>query len=269
MVLKIDSPAQQVMFDLRQTAMVGGIRVGLHDDQVKTRAKHIQTLNLPKLLADGHVFDTRGVAVQDRTLFRSNPADRWNGWCLPFPTTILIDHMDDAAALMVTVLTGDAESLVADTFHYYAMTSRGGHLWLWIARMHFHDGVEDFLGLNMADETQRNAAAALSGAVIADLLMLNSKGDAVIVEPATWVLDTSGKPLKAFQKPNPSVSIVKVNTARILRPPVDIDDGSGATVRPHDRRSHLRRRGNRITQVRASKIHGGSPTPVIKMVQVD
>jgi hypothetical protein len=98
---------------------------------------------------------------------------------------------------------------------------------------------------------------------------LHRKGDTVTYEPAAceW-LDQPVERLKAFQKPNPSVSIVNVNTDRILRPPQD-EIPTGATVRPHDRRAHYRRVGRKLIQIKATKIHGGAPTPTAKVVKLE
>jgi hypothetical protein len=100
------------------------------------------------------------------------------------------------------------------------------------------------------------------------LLLLKKDTEPVILEPAEWLIAAQPSKPKAFQMPHPSQSIVRVNTQRILRLAAD-EDGSGATVRPHDRRAHLRRRGWKIIKVKESKIHGGAPSSVMKTVKIE
>lgn len=97
--------------------------------------------------------------------------------------------------------------------------------------------------------------------------LLAEKTEVVWTEPAVYTIDENVK-LKNYQRPPPSVSIVHLNTHRILHSPID-DDGTGGTVRPHDRRAHLRRRGRKIIQVRECKIHGGAPIPVPKVAKLE
>jgi hypothetical protein len=172
-----------------------------------------------------------------------------------------------------------------DNIHSYLMDQTPSHIvmnsflysvrlakWVWCSELkipRFSETLCDLAGYEASQPDATKVAHGYRQEALTMLGLLNRKDDVVVAEPADWTLDTSGKPLKAFQKPNPSVSIVKVNTNRVLHPPPDVDDGSGASVRPHDRRSHLRRRGRKIIQVCASKIHGGAPSPTIKVVKLE
>jgi hypothetical protein len=101
------------------------------------------------------------------------------------------------------------------------------------------------------------------------IMLLLQKSDTIIVEPAPWwSVDEPAKP-KAFETANPSVSIVRVNTPRIIVRPPRSDDGSGAKVRPHDRRAHLVRRGRKIIWRKESKVNGGAEAAVAKVVKID
>jgi hypothetical protein len=95
--------------------------------------------------------------------------------------------------------------------------------------------------------------------VLASISLINRKGDAVVMDPAISV-PILGKP-KAYETANPSVSIMRVNTARILR--TGPSEPAGATVASHERRAHWVTRGNRRfwRQARdggAIKVKGGA-----------
>ncbi len=97
--------------------------------------------------------------------------------------------------------------------------------------------------------------------------LLNLKGDAIELEPAQWFYTTEPAKAKAFQTPHPSVSIVRINTARIFRQP----SGAGPTgvkQRGSDVRSHLRRVGNRVIIIKEFKRNGGAPQPAMKVVKM-
>jgi hypothetical protein len=119
------------------------------------------------------------------------------------------------------------------------------------------------------EDVKERTQTLISNPLIATMLLLQ-KGDTVIVEPAPWWPANEPAKPKAFETANPSVSIVRVNTPRIIvRPPRD-DNGSGTTLRPHTVRSHLRRRGNRIIQVRSfTKPRNTTPSAVPKVVKID
>ncbi len=98
------------------------------------------------------------------------------------------------------------------------------------------------------------------------LALLSEKSDTVWVKPAPWV-HVENVQLKSYERPPPSVSVVYVNTKRILHPPIS-DDGSGLTLRPHDRAGHWRRHGNKRIEVRPCKVNGGAPEPVPKVAKL-
>lgn len=102
--------------------------------------------------------------------------------------------------------------------------------------------------------------------VLSGFALLSLKSDTIWRENAQWV-HVEGTKSKGHRRPPPSVSIIHLNTHRILHPPID-DDGSGGTVRPHDRKAHRRTRGNRMTWVKEAKIHGGAPEPVPKVAKL-
>lgn len=106
---------------------------------------------------------------------------------------------------------------------------------------------------------------------LAAIMLLLQKSDTVVVEPAPWWPANEPEPVKpkAFQTPNPSIAIVRVNTPRILVRPTRDDDGSGQTIRGHNVRSHLRRRGRKVIQVRAHTRNGGPGAVVTKAVKID
>lgn len=271
--MDIHSPPQEVVSDLRRC--LAARRVGVFREQAREKIKRAGVLfdnpELTVTLRHGHVYDFRGVknekwvwnAHVSETVRKQMEAGSWRMG--PHSQTILIlgeyfRQEDTGPELMsVHVVSETGTTLVIHHFFYLAGK------WSWDLRAKVKqaekwkfDGVapEDFEELQLVIQEG-----------LGHLELLRSKREVIVVEPAPfeWV-QGAGKP-KAFQRPNPSVSIVRVNTPRLIRlaPP----EPTGATVRPHDRRGHTRTVGNRKITVRESKIHGGAPFPTAKIVKLD
>ena len=104
-------------------------------------------------------------------------------------------------------------------------------------------------------------------ATVGGTMLIHRKGEAIYCAPAP--ARTIAKP-KGFQKPNPSVSILKVNTPRLLKIGVTaFKSSSGREVSPHDRRGTwcTSKLGNRYWR-NACKVKGGAAAKVAKVVKL-
>jgi hypothetical protein len=279
MAITIDSSAQQIVIDLRRSVLLKKIGLDVNFPKETTRQyQHLINKVSERDLAEGHVYDLSYLFDPGHTSYVTSPIGELLfqesknllesniGLFTPHDRTLLIGRWHTApGAIQVSILLQSADTIIVHMFFRYFNESE----WCWVCandiqRYQSTNAIKGFSPYKADSEFLKS----LLPTTFAVLALINRKGDAVVVDPAPWELaDEPAKP-KSFEIRNPSVSVVHVNTPRLLRPAAD-DDGSSGTVRPHDRRAHLRRRGRKIIQVRASKIHGGAPSPTAKVVKLD
>ena len=278
--LTINASPQKVVSDLRRAIILGRVSdFGLYSDKPLTQFNGEACYNSLAEVPKAHVFDTEYLfdpqhpdyisTATHKALFAEGRDLMHRGLlCLPFPHSLFIRRQAERGGKpgcfvihymrRNEIIGKGMDNIMALCLVYETGAhSRGWFLAGLIAvddRQSKADGFTD-------DLAAKNALFAS----LSSLALLNRKGDTVVVEPAESIeINEPTKP-KAFEIANPSVSIVRVNTKRILQ--TAPSEPTGATVRPHDRRAHLRRVGNRIIKVRDSKIHGGVPSPTAKVVK--
>lgn len=277
------SLAPDIIRDLRRAVMLRRIAVslGLHRHSSVLEQIKQQDIGTAHVYDTGHLLDvdhpdyisvSEGYALLEKA--RELQCGEI-GLFMPHPKTSFIWRSQDAVqgwGIYVNYAEEQRHFIQTSTFFRTERTS-----WFWlggctiwrqaernddqIAASLIHDDIAE-------SDIKEVQQSLLSDPLVAAMLLLE-KSDTIEVEPAPWwPADEPAKP-KAYETRNPSVSVVRVNTPRIIvRPPRD-NDGSGAKVRPHDVRSHLRRRGNKIIQVRAHTRNGGASAIVPKVVQID
>jgi hypothetical protein len=281
--LTLDSPPQEIISHLRRAAILNQIGCTPYS------APHRKCCpdRLAERLAAAHVFYFAGLLdtnsddhlawPQIKQLL--NEADELRagvGLFLPFPRTVFIEANGAADMLSVFYLEQTETELCAQSFNYFPTDEH----WMWIGTLALKrqdaiiqspkdNGIRAMIwprGFPPNNAAGRNPVTEHTALCIwAGLALLNRKGDTVILAPAESIAaDGPAKP-KAFEIANPRVAVVRVGAPRILQ--TAPSEPTGATVRPHDRREHLRRVGNRWIKVRQAKIHGGAATPTPKIVR--
>lgn len=270
--ITLNSSAYDIVADITQKGLTGKIRWATKDD-----------LDLAKYRCDYHAYDF-GQLMNSTSIQVSLGIKAIRMWCTigltpPFSNTTFLFRLPDALIIsaieqstreiIATVFTWNSSNMAWDT-HYRLTFDRHGPKQLdtsdsALSSIALKCRILSRTGLNTDDI--RIAANNFQGRyLLPSFALLAEKRDIVWTEPATWT-HIDSIPLKGYQRPPPSVSVVFLNTDRFLRPPTN-DDGTGLTVRPHDRRAHQRRRGNKLILVKSCKIHGGSPNPVVNTVKL-
>ena len=279
--LSKNSPAPDVIRHLRRTLTLRqvGFTPGLRRHERLLMQVTQEHVGASHVYVIGHLLDASDPAyisteVRIRLLDEARKMQLTSKLLMPHEKTCFISgetNIEDWH-LCVHYAEEQTDKILNYTFLYR------NQRWFWIGKSEIwrHDSRPN-QHLNMSihgdmifDETRhfRRQEDILIGIPMISALLLLQKHDVVVREPAPWWPGNEPSKLNVFQTPNPSVSLVRINTSRmIIRPPCD-DDGSGCTLRPHDRRSHLRRRGGKIIMVREAKIHGGSGAAVAKVVKI-
>lgn len=279
------------MRDLRRTIILGQLDVSSSMARYREKLRSIRQEHL----GASHIFDLHHLLDINHHAYIGNDVgltlareahslQRTIGLFLPHPQTSLIVRVEKPGSGWSIFLIYAQEQNDLVQMHLFLHYSRPTKRWAWLGtsvvdRHTPHvpptppNEQPQFRATVVVDTglipNQRHEDVAVGNPLKAIMLLLQ-KSDTIIVEPAPWwPADAPAKP-KAYETQNPSVSVVRVNTPRIIVQPPRSDDGSGAQVRPHHVRSHLRRRGNKIIQVRAhSKPRNLAAKAVPKAVKID
>jgi hypothetical protein len=289
MLDSVSAPPGIVIRDLRRTIIIG--KVGLSSDMTQYR-EQVQSVRQDHL-GDSHVYDLDHLLDVNHIAFIGNDVgielvleahdlQRTVGLFLPQPRTIFIFRVRKSEGWTIYVLYSQEQDGIIMTHLFLYNSNPKGWSWVGMSAIDRHTphvppavGKYPRFSATVVVDTgmvpARREEDAAVGNLLIGIMVLLKKSDVVVITPAPWWPANAPAKPKAFETPNPSVSVVRVNTPRLLvRPPRD-DDGSGAEVRPHHVRSHLRRRGNKVIQVRAhAKPRNRAPgTPVAKVVKID
>jgi hypothetical protein len=270
--LQVHDGPQTVMTNLRRVILLGhvGVSSTVPLDQRRQLQNTFEAARLGSVIGDAHVYDTArlwdfghsdALTWEQRNLLGNEWLDHPHLF-LPHPVTVFLTRFSgdsrDGAHLFGLVLTQASTELTIWAFAYDITKSS------WEIVGVTGIGERFSYEENILYHGIRHAA----GIAAATLGLLNRKTDVVLVEPAEWITaDDASLRLKAFQTPI-GLNTIKVNTPRLLLTRPRDDDGSGAVLRPHDRRAHERRRGSKIIKVRACKIHGGTLIATAKVMTV-
>ena len=275
--LTIDSPPHEVMAHLRRAILLRQIRI---IDADKKEYRELIEGTRESELADTHVYDY-GYLLDDthadfigqdvgKMLFReADVLQHGIGLLLPHQKSTFLYRCNaqNHAVLTAKWFQELNNGIIAHSICYSCKHRE----WVWLGAAAFDRYNKSYKLLTGRQETIDDGSAlrSLFAEVFISIGLLNSKADTVIREPVDceW-LDQPVASLKAFQKPNPSVGIIKVNTNRILRPQADTMP-TGAKMRPHDRRGHPRHVGRKVIWIKPQQINGGAPFPTAKIIEVD
>lgn len=273
MELSVDSPATEIMTSFRRAIAIKQIIAApakqhhqlLWDIRQSDVAK-FHVYDMGRLFDTTHVDFITDLGAND-LIARSNALQANFGLFLPHERTVFIARKFLTAIGTWIIIVWLAQQ-TDDTFLIHHFSHWGNIPWTWAGTSEIWRRKAACKSIITNLNEDQKEMRFSNGQFLISNFLLNLKGGVVTVTPALWSLNNAPAQPKAFHIPNPSVSVVKVNTTRIIVQPARADDGSGATQRPHTRRAHLRRRGNKIIQVRESKIHGGA-SPTIKVVKID
>lgn len=291
-----DSPAQPIVSSLRRAILLDQV---VYTDYERPARKMVGSTVKHETLAASHVYDFDHPLDSNHPDFFSDGKTPWVDDMipvmpgLPHAHTIFVERMwgsrypadGDAWMLAATYASEDPQGIAWHQFVWGGGDKRQRWVWFGGGRLNRVDLDEPIIGddglpchhtvepeawcFGKGEEAENNAKIALhSGVALAGLLNLKAlQADALIVTPAeSYALPgMNGRKPRAFEVNNPSVSIVRIGTRRILR--TQPSEPTGATVRGHDRRSHWRRIGDRLVRVRECKINGGAIAPVTKVVR--
>ena len=273
--LRFDSPPHHIMADLRQQIMTRA--TGFNTDSRKVeKVFYHQDFGF---LAEANVFyfgrrldlNQRKQTFDDKLkdiIAEYEPIVADGKLLLPFPQTVFIGQltMNDDSRILIAIVMRQVNFSIELNF-FWRNFAHKLRTWLWLGYSILKTTF-GFGGFDLDAKPSAQTAGIYAQTVILGHALLNRKGNSAIIEPAQWELAVvpPGK-LKNFQRPNPSVSVVKVGTPRLLHIVPDDATPTGATVRPHDWRSHPRHVGNRIIQVPSSKVNGGAPSPTAKIIK--
>ena len=283
--LSPNSPIHDVVADLARNAFIANIKFA---DK--------ESLGVIKEVVRSHVFEfSRTIFGSNEKFLREKARQICNdvGLRPPFPLTCFLFRSKYQLQVALIRMTGTVLDIIGvicspdDALHEAAIeldvnfeTGDGARMlearpltrgWSSLFSLHGTSTAGDLdhqftimTGVEGGDEDIISIAEHfLDDCILPAFALLAEKADVVWTTPAPYTIDENVK-LRNYHRIPPSVSIVHLNTHRILHGPID-DDGTGGTVRPHDRRSHLRRRGRKIIQVRECKVKGGAPEPVAKV----
>jgi len=236
----------------------------------------------------GHLLDVNhhtyiGSDVGLRLVREAHDLQRRLGLFLPHPRTSFINRVEKpgvAWSIYVAYAQQDNDFILTYQFLYNSRPKR----WSWLGMSMIDRHTPHAPPAPATERPELRATVILDtalvpgqrhedvavGTLLESAMLLLQKGDTVIVEPAPWW--PAGEPAKpkAYETRNPSVSVVHVNTPRlIVRPPRD-DDGSGEKRRPHFVRAYLSRHGDKIRMTRSFvRPRGSNPSIVSKVIKID